>query len=305
MPLFGRKEEQNTQEKTQPTDKIVSNGDKREQIIKDILTNDSPTLKGIINASFKKIIDNKEFPSLGHAIDSIREEYRKNLHPNALRAYTRGYFHLVPMILDEAVGIDKIGIYELGVDNIVRYQNYAKPGMFLLYELLHPEKAQSLYEHQPGQCSKEELRQEIGKTEPVMKKGIFPKFIVQTLFLPDLFFLILEFNDRMDAHYLMLKTKNFWNDFIVKNLRKSTAEGFLKEDKGLLVLDLPMSAYPPDLRMNRLIEQNRVWWRQGNIIISVLSTGTEGKKERTERKTSIMFFLRALNDNEKYLKLNP
>lgn len=275
---------------------------KQRQIAEEILASDSPTLEGLLKVSFKKIVDSKEFPSLGHAIGSLKEELQKKLHPNALRAYGRGYFHLVPLFLDEAVGIDKLGIYELGLDGKVHYQNYAKPGIFLFYELMNPDKAPFLYEHDPGQCSREELQQEIGKTEPALKE-VFPNFIVQALY-PNLFFLILEFKDPGTAFKFMMKTRLFWTGFIINNLHKSTAKDFLKDDNGLLVLDLPMSVYPPALRTPRLIEQNRAWWKQENIVLSVFSAGTEGKNERAERKTSIMFFLRALNDNEKYLTLN-
>jgi tetratricopeptide (TPR) repeat protein len=290
VSLSGRKKEQKPQEKPQSTSQIASNENKQDQIVKELLTDNSPTLEGLIKVLFKKIIDSKEFPSLGHAIGSVKKELQKNLHPIALRAYDHGYFHLLPMFMDIDVGIDKLGIYELGLDGKVHYQNYAKPGIFLFYELMHPDKAPFLYEHDPGQCSREELVQELYFFETAIKE-VFPNIIIHALY-PNLVYFILEFKDPGTAFKFIIQTRLFWTSFIIKDLHYPSAAKFLKNDNGLLVLDLPMKGSG---------EKNRVWWQQGNTVLSICSEGKGGENEIAERKTSIGLCLRALNDNEKYL----
>lgn len=303
MKLFGRKKEEKVQEQ-QPSTKNAAPKDKaQDQFAQNLLNEKNPNLGDILKSHAEDIAKSKELASLGHAISFLADEYRKNLAPVALRAYEQGYFHLLPLWLGEVTqGLDKLGIIQIDVDGSGKYQNYGMPGHFLVEELMNPDKAQLYYQHSPGTSMKEEIIQQFGQPsiEPAIR-NVFPNFIVQAAY-KNLLYIIFEFSDAAKATEFIIATRVFWTDFIINKLHLTSSKEFLKVDNGLEILDLPMSFYPPAFRSPAMLtEDNRVWWRQGNIVLSICNVGKEGENERIGRKKTIGALLGMLHANEKYL----
>jgi len=290
--IFGRKKEETQGPKPpQPETKNPAPTNKtKEQFAQNLLNEKNPNLGDILKSHAEEIARLKELPALGHAIGFLAPEYRKNLSPVAMLAYEKGYFHLLPLWLGEVTkGIDKLGVIQIDLDGSGKYQNYAMPGYFLVEELMNPDKAQRFYEHAPGKCTKEEFLVQFG--DPSMEPAIImnphkPQLVVQAAYT-NLSYIIFEYKNESEASIFIEKTKEYWATLWKRYFGFPDSAKSLEDDNGLLVLELPA--------------QNRVWWRQGNVILSICNRGKEGIIESTARKKTIGTLLGMLNANESRL----
>lgn len=261
------------------------------------------TLQGIQKRAFDEILNGKELPSIGHALDRVQPGLRERLAPSALIAYEKGYLHMIPNAMGDAGEILNVGFTQKNrSENMENYESfeYTYPGKFLLLELTFPQEMEKITKHEVRTVPKDDALASFTLLEPgITELGVFPEFMTQAQFERHLVFRIMEFEDENTAQSVIEASRIFLTNTLLSKIQEKEQRNKSLRTENIMGVNALILETP--------LEESwfRVWWRHGKTVFSTFDVSRrEDHSKQRERNISISGMLSIYRFNKGHLKID-